>query len=84
MILPRRKENPSFEERFRVIGNRGFFLEEITFFCSLEWVFFFFFSLETIESWNWNIDQEEDRVEKIRIKEKVIGRSERKKLKLIS
>lgn len=46
--------------------------------------FFFFFSLETIESWNWNIDQEEDRVEKIRIKEKVIGRSERKKLKLIS
>lgn len=65
VILPRRKENPSFEERFRVIGNRGFFLEGIAFFRSLEWVFFF---LETIESWNWNIDQEEDQIE-----EKVVG-----------
>lgn len=28
----------------------------------------FFFFLETIESWNWNIDQEEDQIE-----EKVVG-----------
>lgn len=39
-----------------------------------------FFFLETIESWNWNIDQEEDQIE-----EKVVGFKlvERKKLKLI-
>lgn len=39
----------------------------------------FFFFLETIESWNWNIDQEEDQIE-----EKVVGFKlvERKKIKI--